>query len=159
MPSHAASEVARLLDPTLRANGFVRHGHNWFRYNGESISLLNVQRSRLSQVAYVNLGTYFYRYGKLQKPKLVECHVDTGLNSVVPHPLRVIALLDLTSYISSEVRGDELGEIVRSYALPWFDRMMSLESARSFLASNPTAAHVAPIARAELISSQQTSAK
>ena len=159
MSLHAASEATRILDATLRASGFIRSGHNWYRYSRDSILLVNVQQSRLPQVAYVNLGVYYYRYGKLQRPKLVDCHVDTGLNSVVPNPLRVIALLDLTSYISPDIRSEELGDVVRTYALPWLDRMASLESARSFLASNPTAAHVVPKARADLHAPQETSAK
>lgn len=150
MPLHAASETARILAPVLRESGFIRRGRNWYRYGGDSILLVNVQQSRLPTVAYVNLGVYYYQYGMVERPKIVDCHVDTRLNSLVSNPLREMELLDLMKDIPSESRRSELRHMVRTYALPWLERMAAIDSARTFLASNPAAAHVAPKAIEDL---------
>jgi hypothetical protein len=95
-------------------------------------------------------GVYYYRYGKIDQPKIVDCHVDTGLNSVVSNALWEIELLDLTNDVPPETRSGELQDMVRTYAIPWLEGMAAFDVARSFLASNPAAAHVAPIARTDL---------
>lgn len=159
MKSNAASYVTRVLNPGLRASGFVRHGRNWYRYGSDSILVVNIQQSRLPAVAYVNLGVYYYKYGKNERPKIVDCHVDASLNGVVTNPLLVIGLLDLTSDIPSELRTDELANVVRAYAVPWLERMATIDSARNFLASNPAAAHIAPEARVDIQVPQEADAK
>ncbi len=146
----AASQIAGIVDPFLKQSGFVRSGLRWYHYEDQSVLVIDVQPARYSPGPYINMGVYYFKYGNLRNPKIVDCHVDTGLTSVVPNPLRGDELLDVSNDISIEVRRSELEVMLRSYALPWLESMARLDAAKAVLADNPTAAHVAPIARADL---------
>lgn len=43
MPSGEASKLAQLLAPGLQESGFVRSGLSWYRYEIDSILVINVQ--------------------------------------------------------------------------------------------------------------------
>lgn len=146
----AASQIAGIVDPFLKQSGFVRSGLHWYHYEDQSVLVIEVQPARYSPGPYINMGVYYFKYGSLRNPKIVDCHVDTGLTSVVPNPLRGDELLDVSNDISTAVRRSELEVMLRSYALPWLESMARLDAAKAVLADNPKAAHVAPIARADL---------
>jgi hypothetical protein len=151
--------MAQLVDPMLKQNGFVRRGLHWYRHEHESVLVVDVQPARSAPGPYINLGVYYFKYGDRQDPKIVDCHVDTRLTSVVPNPLRGDELLDVTNDISDDVRREELGNMFQLYAIPWFEGMLRLDTARAFLASNPKVAHVAPVARADLKPNEDSPAK
>ena len=44
--------------------------------------------------------------------------------------------------------------MIRSYAIPWLQKMARFNDAKTFLAQSPKVAHVAPSVRADLISPQ-----
>lgn len=153
MASSAALTVAELINPSLRAQGFVRDGLSWYRYEKESILVVNVQQASYAPRAYINLGIYYHRYGDEDKPDIVKCHLDARLNGVLSQEeaLREIRLLDLTNDIPDEVRRDELQTIIRLYGVPFLERFASFEAARVVLSHNPKLMHVAPAARADLM--------
>ena len=153
--SEPASEIAQILAQSLQNSGFVGGGLRWYRYEEESILVVDVQPSRYSPGPYINLGVYYYRYGRSDKPKIVDCHVDTRLTGILPNPLRGDELLDPSNDISKDVRRDELQAMIRSYAIPWLESMARFDAAKTVLAQNPKLAHIAPIARADLVPPQQ----
>jgi Domain of unknown function (DUF4304) len=152
----AAAQIGEILDPSLVELSFVRSGTRWFRYEEESVLVIDVQPARYSPGPYVNLGVYYYKYGTQKEPNIVDCHVDARLTSMVPNPLRGDELLNPTNDIPYDVRRDELQTMIRSYAMPWLQSMARLDTAKAVLAHNPKAAHVAPIARADLQPFQQS---
>jgi hypothetical protein len=151
MASNPAIAIVNVIDPVLRERGFSSQGFRWYRYEHESILVLEVQPARYSPGPYINLGVYYYRYGRARTPKIVECQVDTRLTSLLPNPLRGDELLDASNQIPDDVRRAELEDIVRSFAVPWLEKMALFAEARAVLASNPTVAHIAPIARPDLL--------
>lgn len=153
MASKAALTVADLINPSLKEQGFARNGLNWYRYEKESILVVNIQPASYAPWVYINLGVYYYRYGDEKNPTIAKCHVDTRLNGVLPQEeaLRVISLLDLTSDIPVEVRRDELQTALRMYGVPFLERFASVEAARIALARNPRLMHVTPAVRADLM--------
>lgn len=71
---------------------------------------------------YINLAVYYYKYGQLNKPAVVDCHVTTRLTNLlqaVGEALRETELLDLTNDISVDIRRDELLQMIRTYGIPW----------------------------------------
>jgi hypothetical protein len=154
MASNAASQIARVLAPVLKESGYRRRGLNWYRYGVDSVLLVNVQRARYTSGAYINLGVYYYKYGSMELPKDVDCHLTTRLTALVPNPLREMELLDFAKDIPLETRRAEIKDMMRSYGVSWLDAMADIDSARSVLARDKKAVHVAPIARADLRSTQ-----
>jgi hypothetical protein len=152
MSSSPASTVAKILEPLLKERGFDRSGLRFYRYEDESILLVDVQPARAAPGPYINLGVYYYRYGAVDTPDIVACHLSNRLTAVVPQDkaFREIELLDLSNEISLQVRGDELKDLLRAYGIPWLDRLSRFDAAKAVLAEHPTAAYVAPIARADL---------
>jgi hypothetical protein len=157
MESDPALTVAQVLDAVLQEQGFIRDDLNWYRYGDESILLINIQRAQFAPGPYINLGVYFYRYGEMEEPRIVDCHVHVRLTRVVPDAMREIELLDLTNDIPETVRRDEIQGLLRASGIPWLEGVAKFDSARSFLSEHPKAAFVAPKARADLL--QLTSSK
>jgi len=61
--------------------------------------------------------------------------------------------------ISNDVRRHELQGMIQSYAILWLQRMAQFDTARAMLAENPKAAHVVPMARADLGLLQQSTGR
>ncbi len=146
----AAEHIAEILDPSLAEQGFVRSGGRWYRYKEESVLVIDVQPARYSPGPYINLGVYYYKYGSQRQPDIVDCHVDTRLTSLVANPRRGDELLDPTNSIPYDARRDELRAMIQGSAMPWLQSMARLDTAKAVLANSPKAAHIAPIARADL---------
>jgi hypothetical protein len=53
------AELRLRLNPILRSHGFKGSGRNFLRVRGEAINALNIQASRHSPAAAVNLGLHF----------------------------------------------------------------------------------------------------
>lgn len=141
----------------LREAGFTRSGLSWYRPEKDSVLLVNVQSARYSPGPYVNLGVYYFKYGDIDKPDIVDCHVTTRLNRLlsVADAFRQNELLDATNEITDDVRRPELQNMIRSYALPWLEGLARFDEARSFLESRGVG-HISPAARSDLISGNST---
>lgn len=151
MPRNPASVIAETLAALLHESGFIRTGLRWYRYEEDSILLIDIQPARSYPGPYINLGVYYYRYGDVDKPRIEECHASMRLTSVVPSGRRERELLDLSNDISIGVRGQELAEMIRAYAIPWLEGAAKFDTAKSFLAKNKSRpAYIMPIARADL---------
>jgi len=151
MSSSTTEQTAEYVDPVLQTNGFVRSGLSWYRYEEESILVINLQPARYASGPYVNLGVYFLKFGHADQPDIVDCHVQTRLTRVVANAPREIELLDFSNEITADVRRDELREMVSAYGVPWLAGLARIEAAKSYFAGGSTVGHVAPIARADLL--------
>ena len=154
-PSRAATEVAGLFAPVLLEKGFIRNGLSFYQYTGESILLIDIQPGTPWLGPYVNLGVYYNKFGEMDRPRIVDCHVQTRLISVVPNPLREEELLRMANDIPLETRRAELLEMMRNSGLPWLEGVAIIDEARTFLPGSSKAAHIAPIARGELTPSEE----
>ena len=152
-PQSAAQVIAELLQPVLQQDGFVRRGLRWFRYEEESILVIDVQPAAVLPGPYINLGVYYLRYGANQQPKIVDCHVDTRLMSLVPDPLRGNVLLDPNNEVADDTRREELTQLVHNYGVPWLEMMAKFQSAKTALMKTPLVAHVSAMARPDLVTS------
>ena len=152
-PATSAAQIAKVLAPVLKDLGFVRSRFRWYRYEKESILVVDIQPARFSPGPYINLGVYYREYGISDKPGIVDCHVDDRLTALTPDPLRGDELLNPWNDISPETRREELEAMIRMYGMPWLTSFSNIDRAKKVLAANPKAAHVAPIARAELLTS------
>jgi len=84
------SEVAGLLKPL----GFARSSATWRKDYGESIAVLNVQKSQWgSGTYYVNVGSYFKALGADATPTENVCHVQERIQIDAAEPV-VRAALD-----------------------------------------------------------------
>ncbi len=68
------------MSPLLKAHGFKKASSTWRRDQGESIAVLNVQKSPWGgNTYYVNIGTYFSVLGSEKSPTENKCHVQLRL--------------------------------------------------------------------------------
>ena len=73
------------MDPLLKLHGFTRAGVTWRKNQGESIAVLNVQKSRWGDgTFFVNVGTYFMALGREPSPPANRCHVQLRLEGGDP---------------------------------------------------------------------------
>jgi len=84
-----ASEVTRLLKPL----GFGKSSATWRKDYGESIAVLNVQKSQWGGgTYYVNVGTYFKALGADTAPPENVCHVQERIPIDAPETVVQVAL-------------------------------------------------------------------
>jgi hypothetical protein len=107
-----AESFKKAVHPLLKADGFKRSGATWRREQGESIAVLNIQKSQWGGGHYyVNLGAYFHALGDELSPTENKCHVRVRLD--IEDPSRVVAA-----------------------ALEWFKARATLRSAASLAESD-----------------------
>lgn len=148
----AAEEIAKLLDPELRRSGYVRNGLRWYRYESESVLVIDVQPAKHRLGPYLNLGVYYFKYGHADKPSIEACHVLMRLKRIVPNPLREMELLDLPNGLSESIRQSELVQMFVTYGFPWLESVSTIESAKVVFAdkNKPLALVVEKEVRADL---------
>ncbi len=83
----------KFLSPLLRERGFKKSSMTWRKDQGESVAVLNVQRSQWDKADYyVNLGLYFRALGEDKSPTENKCHVRVRLP--VEEPSTVVSKAD-----------------------------------------------------------------
>lgn len=152
MSSGAANEIGYLLESILRDVGFTRHGLSWYRYERDSILAVDIQPAKYSPWPYINLGVYYFKYGKLERPDISDCQVTTRLTSIVPNPLREMELLDVTNDLPWSTRKTELQDTLVHYGILWLHRLAKFAEAKILLSDKTMSGYIAPLARAELMS-------
>jgi hypothetical protein len=76
----SAENYKRAIGPLLKALGFTKSSSTWRRDQGESIAVLNIQKSSWGGgTFYVNIGVYFHALGSESAPTENRCHVQTRL--------------------------------------------------------------------------------
>ena len=151
METDSISMVASLLDPALKARGFSRRGWNWYRDESESVLVVSLQPSSSWPFPFVNFGVHFKKYGANAQPSIRQCEIWTRLETLVPEPLRVDALVDASTPIAMDDRRTELQGLVVEYGLTWLEGLTTLAEAPTFLArQKQRPVFIAPGVRSEL---------
>jgi len=71
----------KTINPLLKAEGFKKAGPTWRRDQDESIAVFNVQKSQWGGGSYyINIGTYFHKFGTETAPTENKCHVRMRLD-------------------------------------------------------------------------------
>jgi uncharacterized protein DUF4304 len=118
------------IEPTLKASGFQRRGNRFYRDAGDSVQLVDFQRSMTSthdRVRFtVNLGVESKRLAaffesrtarsKKRLPSVDNCHWKLRLDWLVPDPINEWFVLDGRSDV--EQLGRQLLTYLRGYVLP-----------------------------------------
>ena len=73
----------RFAEP-LKVAGYKKRDFNWSRMNDETCLLVNIQKSRWGEWAYVNMGVFVYLLGSEVNPKEHNCHIRFRLEDVCP---------------------------------------------------------------------------
>ena len=80
-----AAIFIKAINPLLKAEGFKKAGSTWRREQDESIAVFNVQKSQWGdRLYYINIGTYFRKFGTETAPTENKCHVRTRLDISEP---------------------------------------------------------------------------
>jgi hypothetical protein len=88
--SLAAEIYKRSFCPLLKAAGFSKSNSTWRKEQGESVAVLNLQKSRWGDGAfYLNIGVYFYALGSEVSPTENRCHVQLRLEPL-PEPAEAV---------------------------------------------------------------------
>jgi hypothetical protein len=146
--------LQRVLAPALKRQGFKKSGATWWKDNGATIAVLNLQGSQWGPSFYINLGIYFRALGTLERPTESRCHIRARLEGLLPDRKereRMIELLDFDRPIPGHIRGPEIESLVLTVCLPWLETVSTIEGARDYCASvHPRHPFVSKDARALL---------
>lgn len=114
----------RAIDDVLRSVGFTRRGREWTRIRGEMEERLDLQKSWVEGSVTVNVWAKNLETDRILKS--IRCDAEMG---VIQFGVRIGELIDgQDRWWKNDPNGPaELGELVRMYALPWFDQFGTLE--------------------------------
>jgi len=85
-----ADTFIKAIGPLLKEQGFKKSNSTWRKDQGESVAVVNVQKSQWGGgTYYVNLGTYFRQLGADAAPTANKCHVQVRLP--IDEPATVVA--------------------------------------------------------------------
>ena len=132
MPSLENKHLQRWFAPTFKAAGFTKAGATWRRGRPLLIQVFNIQGSQWSRDFYFNLGAYLTDLGDLERPSEFHCHVRERLDAIAPDRARLLAISDFERPCPEEQREQELVAVIRNHAIPWLDRMTSLDQIRLY---------------------------
>ena len=117
------------IAPKLRALGFSKKARTWRRAAGDSIQVVNVQKSPYGEQIYVNLGLYIRALGDEPSPPENRCHIQARLERVVPEHLYTA----VTSATAESEPSAALLEALLVHGVQWLDALVSEAGRRSFL--------------------------
>lgn len=143
--------ITAALGEPMKSAGFRKSGRNFRRAIGDGQQILNVQASTFnasdSGRFTVNLGAYFPSVAELLDkplgkswPTEYQCHLRQRIGMLMP--CRCDWWWELDSSSDCEVLAGELRDAAVQYALPWLDRVSTLDGALE------ESANVSPVTRA-----------
>lgn len=133
MASENSKQLQKAFVSALNQRGFTKTGATWRKASADVISVLNLQGSQWKPSFYINLGVYFRALGDSDKPAEYDCHVRAPrLTDLVPDRDWLNALLDFEKPVQEHVRVREIEILIVEHALPWLDRVSSIEGAREY---------------------------
>lgn len=114
----------RAIDDVLRPVGFARGGKKWTRGRGEMEEQLDLQKSWVDGSVTVNVWAKNVETDRILRS--IPCDAEMG---IIQFGVRIGTLIDgQDRWWKNDPNGPaELGEAVRTYALPWFDQFRTLE--------------------------------
>jgi len=131
-------EVIGALRPVMAKAGFRRREFTWYRFNPETVQILDVQAaaSPRSQKVYFNLGATFRELHPPTHLRVFDCLVYGRLDHIIPKGEALAATTDFAnSTFSPDERISKIVDTVRRFALPLLDSWQSTAGVRAFIAS------------------------
>ncbi len=120
-----------LVAPQLKAAGFTKKSRTWWRDAGETVQVLNLQKSSFGERLYVNLGVYIKPLGTEHRPPHNRCHLQARLERVAT-PSRAAAVLRAES---AQQPDSALVEAITLDGVAWLDRLSSKDGIRNYINS------------------------
>jgi hypothetical protein len=139
------SEIAKIIDsivtegltPCLKPLGFKKKGRDFYRVDEEPIAVINVQSSKWNSGAdgqfTLNLGRYFPALAKLEGnaaskeiPKEYDCSLRARIGMLLPDNKDL--WWDVSASTDSALLAKNVQNLTKTYALPWLDRVASINS-------------------------------
>jgi hypothetical protein len=117
------------IAPELKARGFKKKGHTWWRDGDEVVQVLNLQQSPFGEQLYVNLGVYLKRLGTELMPAVNRCHIGVRLERVANDQAEVVA-----ATVSARP-GPALLSALLVDGIAWLESVSTLTGIGSYLAS------------------------
>jgi hypothetical protein len=136
--------------PQLKVAGFKKKARTWWRDVGETIQVINLQKSAFGERLYVNLGAYVKALGADRQPPHHRCHIQVRLERIAD-PTRAAAV----SMAASDRADNELIDAIVLDGVAWLDRLSSKGGIREYVASGGASRGMVLGTVRQLISTQE----
>jgi Domain of unknown function (DUF4304) len=123
------------IAPQLKAAGFRKRARTWWRQVGETIHVVNLQKSPFGERLYVNLGVYLAALGTESCPPHNRCHVQVRLERIAD----ATRVTEISSAEATAAPSSALVEAVVLDGLGWLDGMSTKAGVRRYLDSGGSA--------------------
>jgi hypothetical protein len=128
----------RFAEP-LKVAGYKKKDFNWTRMNDETCLIVNIQKSRWGEWAYVNMGVFVYLLGSEVHPKEYECHIRFRLEDVCPPAEESLisgkdhSILSATPLLPGSIDAEKFTYALKDFGLPVLEKMSTLNDLRSLM--------------------------
>jgi hypothetical protein len=132
-------ELIRVFKPMMTEAGFKRYESSWYRFSQETIQMLDLQpaTSKTAKKVYVNLGVAFRSVQQTIHFRLFDCAVYGRLDRLVPTSEKYSTVTDFSgNTLEGRVRFAGIVELVRIYALPFLDGLLTRSNLEAFANSD-----------------------
>ncbi len=130
------ASISNILAGILPNLGFVeRKGQNWYRDLDDVLHVIGLQKSRLGESYYVNLGVWIKALGANTHPKYYACHIQQRLEMIALHRDELDSALNEEDYwkMDSEERARVLKLELSNAEFAFFREMVSAQAIRAYL--------------------------
>ena len=128
----------RFAEP-LKAAGYKKKDFNWTRMNDETCLIVNIQKSRWGEWAYVNMGVFVYLLGSESNPKEYQCHIRFRLEDVCPPVQESFIsgkdhdILSAKPLLPDSIDAEKFTYALKDFGLPVLEKMSTLNDLRSLM--------------------------
>ncbi len=122
----------------MKKAGFRKSGSYWYFENGETICVLNLQKSSFGDQYYVNLGVLFKELSNDRSPKVPHLPIRFRLDDIYPDQQELKECFNFESQTTSESeKTDLISRAINGVALPALEALKNIsEIKRAFEAGN-----------------------
>jgi len=134
-----AKLLSQRFAESLKVAGYTKKDFNWTRMNDETCLVVNIQKSRWGEWAYVNMGVFVYLLGSEVNPKERDCHIRFRLENVCPPAQeRLISgkdhgILSAKPLLPGSIDAEKFTYALKDFGLPVLEKMSTLNDLRSLL--------------------------
>jgi len=128
----------RFAEP-LKVAGYKKKDFNWSRMNDETCLIVNIQKSRWGEWAYVNMGVFVYLLGSEVNPKERDCHIRFRLENVCPPAQENLisgknhGILSAKPLLPGSIDAEKFTYALKDFGLPVLEKMSTLNDLRSLI--------------------------
>jgi len=128
----------RFAEP-LKVAGYKKKDFNWSRMNDETCLIVNIQKSRWGEWAYVNMGVFVYLLRSEVNPKQYQCHIRFRLEDVCPPAQESLisgedhGILSDKPLLPGSIDAEKFTYALKDFGLPVLEKMSTLNDLRSLM--------------------------